>query len=108
MNAPGSAATRFEEQNAMTGMRTWRKTAKSLIIVSIAWDVAAAIAGVVLLILVMVQGGAPSPDSLISVVGELGLLGLVVWAICDARRWRRRRPVEGGATADEFTRQRPM
>jgi hypothetical protein len=58
----------------MTGLRPCRKIAKRLIIFSFAWEVAVTIEGLVLLIHVTVHGsGAPSPDSLITVVGTLGL-----------------------------------
>jgi len=85
----------------MTGLRRWRKIAKSLIFVSFAWEIAATIVSLVLLILVTVRGGAPSLDSLISVVGTLGLYGVVIWAIGDARRRRCRRPLERVAAATE-------
>jgi hypothetical protein len=88
--------------NAMTGLRTWRKIAKSLIIFFFAWEIAATIVSLALLILVTVQGGgASSPDRLISVVGAFGLYGVVTWAIWDARSRRRRRPLERVATAEE-------
>jgi hypothetical protein len=85
----------------MTGLRQWRKIAKSLIIFSFACEAVVAIVSLMLLILIMIQGGAPSPDSLIYVVGTLGLYGVVIWAIWDAQRRRRRRPRERVATAEE-------
>jgi hypothetical protein len=85
----------------MTGLRWWRKIAKRLIIFCFAWDVAATIVGLVLLILVTVQGGAPSPDNLITVVGTLGLYGVLIWAVWDARERRRRQPLKRVATVEE-------
>ncbi len=85
----------------MTGLRKWRMIAKSFVTISIACDAAVAIVSLVLIILVMVQGGTPSPDSLISVVGALGFYGVVIWAIRDARRRGRPRPLEPVATAEE-------
>jgi hypothetical protein len=86
----------------MTGLRRWRKIAKRLIIFCFAWEVVATIVSLVLLMLVTVQGGgAPSPDHLITVVGTLGLYGVVIWAIWDARRRRRRQPLKRMATAEE-------
>ena len=85
----------------MTGLQRWRKVAKSLTIFSFAWEAAATIVGLVFLILVAVQGGAPSPDRLIPVVGTLGICGVVIWAIRDARRRSRQQPPERVATAEE-------
>jgi hypothetical protein len=85
----------------MTGLRKWRKIAKSFILFFFAWEVAATLASLALLMFVTVRGGAPSPDSLISVLGTLGLYGVVIWAIWDARWRRRRRPLERVATAEE-------
>jgi hypothetical protein len=86
----------------MTGLRRWRKIAKILIIFSFAEEIAVTVVSLVLFILVAVQGGgAPSPDSLISVVGTLGFYGIVIWAIRDARRRRRRRPLKVVATVEE-------
>jgi hypothetical protein len=91
-----------EEQNAMTGLRRWRKIANMLIIFSFAEEIAVTIVSLVLFILVAVQGGgAPSPDDLEPVVGTLGICGVVIWAIWDARRRRRRRPLKGVATVEE-------
>lgn len=86
----------------MSMLRTWRKIARRLIIFCIAWEVAVNIVGIVLVILVTIQGGgAPSPDRLISIVGTLGLYGIVIWAIGDARRRRRRLSLKPVATAFE-------
>jgi hypothetical protein len=86
----------------MTGLRRWRKVSKSLILFSFTWEAAVAIVSLVLLILVSVQGGgAPSSDRLIPVVGTLGICGVVIWAIWDARRRRRRQHPERAATAAE-------
>jgi hypothetical protein len=80
----------------------WRKIAKRLIIFFFAWEVAAAIVSLVLLIFVTVQvGDAPSPESLESIVGTLGLSVVVIWSIWDARRRRRRQPLKPVATAGE-------
>jgi hypothetical protein len=85
----------------MTGLRMWRKIAKSFILFFVAWEVIATIVSLALLIFVAVRGVAPSPDSLISVFGTLGLYGVVIWAIRDARGRRCRRPLERVETAAE-------
>jgi 4-amino-4-deoxy-L-arabinose transferase-like glycosyltransferase len=86
----------------MTGLRRWRKVAKSLVILSFTWEAAVTIVSLVLFILVSVRGGgAPSSDRLIPVVGTLGICGVVIWAIWDARRRRRRQHPERLATAAE-------
>ena len=83
-------------------LRSWRKLARRLIILASTWEAVGAIVSLVLLVLATIQGGrAPSADSLISVVGTLGLAGVVIWAISDARRHNRRRPPEQVATGEE-------
>jgi hypothetical protein len=100
--ASRSAATYSQEKKAMTGLRTWQKIARSLVIAWFVCEVAATIGSLVLLVLVMVQGdGGPSLDRLISIIGTLGLYGVVIWAIWDARRWRRRPPLKRVANAEE-------
>ena len=84
----------------MTGLQRWRKIAKSLIVISLTWEVAATIVSLVLLMLVMVQGGeAPSSERLIPLVGTIGIIGVVTWAIWHARK--RRQDPEPLATAVE-------
>lgn len=78
----------------MTGLRKWRKIAKAFILFFVAWEVIAAIVSLAILIFVAFQGGAPSPERLISVFGTLGLCGVVIWAIRDARGRGGRRPLE--------------
>lgn len=74
----------------MTWLRTWRRFAKSLIVFFLAWDVAAAVIGLAVLVFILIQGGAPSPDHMISVLGTLGVYGIIIWAVWDARKRRRR------------------
>jgi hypothetical protein len=91
-----------EEQNAMTGLRRWRKIAKWLIIFSCAESIAVTIVSLILFILVAAQGGgAPSPDDQEAVVGTLGICGVVIWAIWDAGRRRHRQPLKRVATVEE-------
>ena len=86
----------------MTGLRRWRKVAKNLIILSLTWEAAAAIASLIFLTLAVVIGGeAPSADRVIEVVGTLGMVGVVSWAIGDAWRRTRRQPLERVAKADD-------
>jgi hypothetical protein len=79
----------------MTGLRKWRNIAKSFILFMVALEVAATIAGLAVFIFVTVRGGASDPDRLISALGTLGLIGVVMWAVRDARGRRRRRLVNG-------------
>ncbi len=77
----------------MTGLRKWRKFARSFIVFSIAGEVIFTIAGLVFLILLAVRGSVvPSADDLVNVVGTLALFAVVSWAIWDARRRTRRQP----------------
>jgi hypothetical protein len=86
----------------MTRLRRWRKLAKGLIVVCVAWDVAFTLGALVLVILVAVRGrGALSSERVISIVGSLGLYGIVIWAIRDARARRRRQPLKPVAAADD-------
>ncbi|SIO67739.1 hypothetical protein SAMN05444166_8435 [Singulisphaera sp. GP187] len=85
----------------MTTLRKWRSLAKTFILFFVAWEVVATIVSLALLIIIAVRGGAPSPDRLISVFGTLGLFGVVIWAIRDARERGRRRPLERAATVEE-------
>jgi Flp pilus assembly protein TadB len=83
----------------MTGLRRWQRIGKGLIILSLTWEAAATIVSLVLLVVVAVQGGVVSSDRLISVVGTLGICGVVIWANWEGRRRRHRQHLEPVATA---------
>lgn len=85
----------------MTGLRKWRKISKSLVLCFFAWDVAATIVSLALLIFITIRGGSPSPDALISVFGTLGIYGIVIWAVRDAQRRRHQYPRRHLAPAEE-------
>ena len=84
----------------MTSLRKWRTFGKELILLAFAWEVVATIASLAFLIYVTVQGGPLSADRLISVVGALGLYGVVICAIRHARSRRRHRTVDRTSTAE--------
>lgn len=87
----------------MTNLRKWRTFAKDLIVLAFAWEVVATIVSLAFLIYVTVQGGALSPERLISVVGALGLYGVVICAILNARSRRRHRTLDRTSTAEPET-----
>lgn len=70
----------------MTGMKTWRKIVKSSVLLFFGWEIATTLVGLVVLILVAIRGGTPSTEGLVSIAGTVGLYGVVIWAIRDARR----------------------
>ena len=88
------------ERNVMTSLSRWRKHSKDLIILGFVWEIMGAIFGLVVLIFAVVGvGPATTLDRVVSVAGTLGLSGVVVWAIHDARRRRRRSLLKGKAGA---------
>jgi hypothetical protein len=89
------------EEKAMTGLRRWRKISQGLVIFSFTWEAAVAIVSLLLILVAVLGGVVPSSDRLIPVVGTLGICGVVIWAIRDARRRRRRQHPERVATAEE-------
>ena len=85
----------------MTGLQRWRKVARGLIIFSFGWEAAVAIVRLVLLVLVVAQGGALSADRLMPILETFGTFGVVMLAIRDARRRRRQQPPRRGAPEEE-------
>jgi hypothetical protein len=84
----------------MTSMRVWRKIVKGSVLLCVGGEIATTLVGLAVLILIVIRGGTPATDSLISIAGAIGVYGVLIWAIRNARM-RSRLHSPGGLRQDE-------